>query len=149
MTEEIATCGPDQTLNDAAQIMWERDCGFVPIIENDGTRRLVGVVTDRDICMGAYTHGQALSQIRIGDVMSRNVRTCKPADDIASAESVLRGGQIHRLPVVDHDNDLLGVISLADIARHAARESGSSRQATAAAEIGHTVAAIRQPRATA
>jgi len=145
MTNEVATCGPDETLNDAARIMWERDCGFVPITETGSNRRVVGVVTDRDICIGAYTQGQALGQIPIGAVMSRNVHSCKPSDDLATVEATLRGAQIHRLPVVDDDGHLLGVISLADIAQ-AAQERGSRRHAVTPAEIGDTVAAIRQRR---
>ena len=149
MTKEVGTCGPDDSLNDAARIMWERDCGFVPITESDTSRRVVGIVTDRDICIGAYTRGQTLQQIRIGDVMSTRIRSCKPAEDLTAAEATLRDAQIHRLPVVDDAHQLLGVISLADIALEAAREAGSRRVEVTAAEIGETVAAIRQPRRTA
>ena len=87
MTKEVATCGPDDTLNDAARIMWERDCGFVPITGSDASRRVVGIVTDRDICIAAYTRGQALGQIRIGDVMSTRIQSCKPGEDLASVEA--------------------------------------------------------------
>ena len=144
MTKEVATCGPDDMLNDAARIMWERDCGFVPITE--ASHRVVGIVTDRDICIAAYTRGQALRQIRIGDVMSTGILSCKPADDLAMVEAAMRRDRIHRLPVVDDADQLLGVISLADIAREAAREVGSRRPDVTAAEIGETLAAIRQPR---
>lgn len=146
MTKDVATCGPDDTLNNAARIMWERDCGFVPIAEPGPTRRLVGVVTDRDLCMAAYTRGRRLGDVRIGEVMSTEVRSCKPADDVAQAEATMREAQVHRLPVVDDADQLLGVISLADVAREAAREAGSKRQEVTVAEIGETLAAIRQPR---
>ena len=85
MTKDVATCGPDDTLNEAARMMWERDCGFVPIAEPGPTRRLVGIVTDRDLCMAAYTRGRSLGEIRVGDVMSTGVRSCKAADDLASS----------------------------------------------------------------
>jgi CBS domain-containing protein len=146
MTKEVATCGPDDALNQAARIMWERDCGFVPIVESAESRRVVGVVTDRDTCMAAYTRGQPLPEIRVGDVMSTRIRTCKPADDLAAAEETMREAQVHRLPVVDDADQLLGVISLADISREAARQTGSKRQEVTPAEIGETVAKIRQPR---
>lgn len=146
MTKDVAACGPDDTLNEAARIMWERDCGFVPIAEPGPTPRVVGIVTDRDLCMAAYTRGRGLGEIRIGEMMSTGVRSCKPADDLASAETTMRGAQVHRLPVVDDADQLLGVISLADIAREAAREAGSKRQEVTSAEIGETLAAIRQPR---
>ena len=76
MTKEVATCRTDDTLSDAARIMWERDCGFVPITESGELRRVVGVVTDRDICIAAYTRGQPLGQIRIGDLMSTRIQSC-------------------------------------------------------------------------
>jgi CBS domain-containing protein len=129
--------------------MWERDCGFVPIIGSDESRRVVGVVTDRDICIAAYTRGQPLGQIRIGDVMSSGVRSCKPGEDLAAVEAAMSRAQIHRMPVVDDADQLLGVISLADMAREAAREAGSRRQEVTAKEIGETLAAIRQPRTIA
>lgn len=146
MTKDVATCYPDDTLNEAARLMWERDCGFVPVAEPSPNRRLVGIVTDRDLCMAAYTRGRSLGEIRIGDVMSTGVRSCKPSDDLAAAETTMRDSQVHRLPVVDDADQLLGVISLADIAREAAREAGSKRQEVTVAEIGETLAAIRQPR---
>ena len=146
MTKEVASCGPDDTLNDAARIMWERDCGFVPITESGENRRVVGIVTDRDICIAAYTRGQVLGQIRVGDVMSTGIRSCTPAEDLASVEAAMSRAQIHRMPVVDDADQLLGVISLADMAREAAREAGSRRQEVTVKEIGETLAAIRQPR---
>ena len=146
MTKEVASCRTDDTLNDAARIMWERDCGFVPITESGESHRVVGVVTDRDICIAAYTRGQALGQIRVGDVMSTGIRSCKPGEDLASVEAAMSRAQIHRMPVVDDADQLLGVISLADMAREAAREAGSRRQEVTVKEIGETLAAIRQPR---
>jgi CBS domain-containing protein len=149
MTKDVATCGPDDTLNRAAQLMWERDCGFVPVVESTERRRVVGVVTDRDACMAAYTRGQSLPEIRVGDVMSTGIRGCKPSDDLAAAEETMRGAQVHRLPVVDDADQLLGVISLADIAREAARQTGSKSREVSPAEIGETIERIRQPRAIA
>ncbi len=146
MTKEVASCGPNDTLNQAARVMWERDCGFVPIIEGIESRRVVGIVTDRDVCMAAYTRGRTLEQIRVGDVMSTEVRACKPGEDLTAAEATMRRAQVHRLPVVDDANQLLGVISLADIAREAARQVGSKSPKVSAAEIGETLAAIRKPR---
>ena len=149
MTKEVATCGPEDSLNRAAQIMWEHDCGFVPVVEPGGSRRGLGVLTDRDACMAAYTHGQSLLQIRVKDVMSRKVRSCKPTDDVAKADATMREARIHRLPVVDESNQLLGVISLADLARQAGREVASRHPEISAAAIGETLAMIRQPRSIA
>ena len=146
MTKEVGACRPDDTLNEAARIMWERDCGFVPVVESTRSPRVVGVLTDRDICMAAYTRGRALWEIRARDVMSTGVRACQASEDLATAESVMREAQIHRLPVLDSSQQLLGVISLADIAREARRETGSKRREVSASEVGEVLASIRQPR---
>jgi len=146
MTKDVGTCGPDDSLGEAARIMWERDCGFVPVVESAERRRVVGVVTDRDACMAAYTRGRALGEIRVGDVMSTGIRACRAGDDVASAEAAMREAQIYRLPVVDDADQLLGVVSLADIAREARREAGSKRREVSAAEVGETLGWIRQPR---
>ena len=146
MTKAVVCCTPGDTLNDAARIMWERDCGVVPVIGTDGSQRVIGMLTDRDICMAAYTQGQPLSRIRVRDVMSRGVQSCRPGQDVADVEGAMRDAQLHRLPVVDDAGQLLGVISLADIAREAAREARSKRQEVTVAEVGETLAAISPPR---
>jgi CBS domain-containing protein len=146
MTKEVVTCQPDDSLNRAARIMWEKDCGFVPVVESSENRRVVGVVTDRDICMAAYTKGQPLPQILVRDVMSTGVRACRPSEDLDSAESKLRDAQVHRLPVVDDADQLLGVISIADIAREAAHEIGALRRTVTTEEVGTTLAEIRKRR---
>jgi CBS domain-containing protein len=146
MTKTVATCRTGDTLSDAARIMWEHDCGVVPIVENDESLRVVGMLTDRDVCMAAYTKGSPLAQIRVRDVMSTAIRSCRSGVDVAEAEGLMRQAQLHRLPVVDDADQLLGVISLADIAREAAREVGSRRQEVSIAEVGETIAAISQPR---
>jgi CBS-domain-containing membrane protein len=146
MTKSVSCCLDGDTANQAAQIMWERDCGFVPVVDDRASQRVVGVVTDRDICMAAYTKNRPLDQIRLRELMSSSIRSCRANDTIAEAEHTMRSAQVHRLAVLDDAGQLLGVISLADIAREAAREAGSRRQEVTAAEIGETLAAIRQPR---
>ena len=146
MAKDVGTCCPHDTLNQAVRLMWERDCGFVPVVESDASRRIVGVVTDRDACMAAYTRGRPLAEIRVRDVMSTRVRACKPVDDLAAAEEAMREAKVHRLPVVGEAGELLGVISLSDLAREAARAARSKRRAVSAAEVGQTLASIREPR---
>lgn len=146
MTKRVSTCVSGSTLNDAARVMWECDCGIVPVIEDAETPRVVGVVTDRDVCMAAYTKGLPLTQIRVGDIMSTEVHSCRPGDDLHDAEKTMKSAHVHRLPVLDAADQILGVISLADIAREAAREAGGRRREVTAVEIGETLAAIRQPR---
>ncbi|MEZ4331859.1 MAG: CBS domain-containing protein [Myxococcota bacterium] len=147
MTNEVETCRPEDGLHRAVQIMWERDCGFVPVVEDDEGRRLVGVVTDRDACMALYLRGKALAELRVADVMSKLLRTCRPADAIWAAESAMREAQVHRLPIVDEAGRLVGVLSLSDIACVAGREIGPRHGWISSAEVGETLAQIHQPRA--
>jgi CBS domain-containing protein len=146
MTKAVSCCLPEETANQAAQIMWERDCGFVPVVEDRASQRVVGVVTDRDICMAAYTKGRSLDQIPLRELMSTEVRSCRASDDVGEAEQAMRRAQVHRLTVLDDAGQLLGVISVADVAREAARETRSKRQEVTVSEVGETLAAIRQPR---
>lgn len=116
MTDAVASCSPDERLNDAARLMWEHDCGSVPVIA-DG--KLAGIITDRDICMAAYTQGRPLSDIAVKDAMARHVHACRPDDTLARAASLMADARVRRLPVVDAEQRLVGIVSMADIARGA------------------------------
>lgn len=123
MSRAVETCTPDDSLDGAARIMWERDCGCVPVTERDDEgARVVGMLTDRDICMAAYTQGGRLRDIEVRNVMSKSVCSCRLTDSIETARSILAQNQLHRLPVLDRDDHLVGILSLADIAREASRE---------------------------
>lgn len=116
MTKDPVACHVDQTLNDAARVMWDRDCGAVPIVEDHG--RLVAMLTDRDIAMAAYTQGRALSSLGIASAMSKNLVVCRDRDTVAAAEVLMRTQKIRRLPVIDDQGALCGILSLGDIATH-------------------------------
>jgi CBS domain-containing protein len=143
MGKRVEKCGSDQTLNDAARIMWERDCGIVPIVGGNGDDHVLGVITDRDICIAAYMKGRPLSEISIGEVMSKKVMSCRASDEVGTAERTMQQAQVHRLPVVDESGRLVGVLALADIARASARGATDKEPVI---ELGQTVAAIRRPR---
>jgi CBS domain-containing protein len=144
MTKDVRVCGRSSSLNEAARIMWERDCGFVPVVEDDGSGRLVGVLTDRDLCMAVYTQGKRLSEIRAGEVMTRAVRSCHPGDSLEAVEGTMAAAQVRRLPVVDVSDHVVGVISLSDLARQVARAGRGARAAQS--DIGETLGAISRPR---
>lgn len=148
MTPAPRVCPKTGTLNDAAQVMWELDCGMVPVVERvEGVDRLVGVVTDRDICMAAYTSGLSLKEICVERGMSTELRTCSPDASIDAAEQIMREAQIRRLPVVDAAGALVGILSLADVAREAQRARRRKGSGVTDAEVGATLGAISQPRA--
>jgi CBS domain-containing protein len=117
MTRHPASIRPEQTLADAAQVMWDYDCGAVPVV--DGSRKLLGMITDRDICMATWSRARAPSTIFVREIVSRAIISCHPEDTIARAESIMRANQIRRLPVVGPAEQLVGILSLADIARAA------------------------------
>ncbi len=145
MEREVASCTASDSLNVAARIMWERDCGCVPVVDRNNV--VVGMVTDRDVCMGAYTQGRSLHLIQVQDVMGQPVVSCEPDDDLITAEKLMRDNKVRRLPVRDADGKLVGVISLSDIALEAEHErhagGGRSIRSTEVAEI---LGAVSQPR---
>jgi CBS-domain-containing membrane protein len=144
MKQQVKTCHAQETLNTAAQIMWDHDCGSVPVVDSDG--RVIGMITDRDICMAAYTHGGPLRALQVKDAMSKNVCACQPQDGLADAERIMRANQVHRLPVIDAGNRLVGILSLNDLAEEAGHEVGAKKREITFAEIGETLEAVCKPR---
>ena len=142
MTKDVACCTPSTTLNDAAHMMWQNDCGSLPVLQSDKDRRVVGMITDRDICMAAYHQGKSLKEIAVKDAMSRSVRACAPSDDVSEAEKLMRDAKVRRLPVVDDQSSLVGCLSLAQIVRKA----GNGRNADIPGkEVVETLASICEP----
>ncbi len=139
MEQNVATCSVGATLSDAARIMWERDLGFVPVVDRTG-ESVVGVVTDRDIAMAGYIRGCPLSQIPVDAAMAKTVYSCDPNDDLARAEAIMGERQVRRLPVM-RGAKLLGVISLNDLARAALDGQDVSPVA-----LSRTLGAICRPR---
>jgi CBS domain-containing protein len=117
MTTAVHTCQPDADLGAVAVMMWDHDCGFVPVIDASGT--VAGLVTDRDICMAAATRGLAPNRISAAQAMSRTVHACLPDDSLPDALTVMKKFKVRRLPVIDAQGLLKGVISLNDITRAA------------------------------
>lgn len=147
MTRGVRVCVGDDSLNRVAQMMWEGDCGCLPVITVNGEGKVVGMITDRDVAMAAYTQGKPLAAIGVSSAMSREVVFCQAGDDIEQAEAAMRAAQVRRLPVVDAAGKLVGIVSLNDIARAAEREAaaGRRRQITATGVVA-TLSAVCQPR---
>lgn len=146
MSKSVASCEPDDTLSLAAQKMWGCDCGCLPVIAGGGSRCLVGMITDRDICMVAQFRRKPLQDLLVRDAMSTDVRACNPGDSIVEAEAIMQEARVRRLPVVDESEQLIGVISLADLAREAARERVSGFPQITKAEVGFMLATLCEPR---
>ena len=114
MTTDLVTCHPEDSDAHAARLMWERDCGVLPVV--DDSDRVVGMVTDRDICMGAYTKGETFSSLRVRDAMASDVHECRPTDALEEALNVMARHQVRRIPVVDDQQRLVGLLSMNDVA---------------------------------
>jgi CBS domain-containing protein len=115
MTRNAVTCRAEEPLYRAAQIMWDNDCGCVPVVDDSG--KIEGMITDRDVCMAALMTGKSLSEIRISTAMSRAIYACSPNDDVEKAAELMRVRQVRRVPVIDPEGQVVGVVSLGDLAR--------------------------------
>lgn len=128
MTKETAFCGLDSTLAQAVDTMEKRGCGFLPVVGEGGN--VVGVITDRDISIALGTRNRKASEVQVKDVMLPKDVTfprlfvCTADEDVRCALKTMRHERVRRLPVVDREGMLLGVLSLDDIAEHAGREAG-------------------------
>jgi CBS domain-containing protein len=147
MTRDVKVCTESDTLNRAAQLMWESDCGCIPVISANGDGSVVGVVTDRDIAMAAYAQGKQLWAIPVTTAMAHTVIACHANDGISQAEALMRDNQVRRLPVLDQNEHLAGVISLNDLAREAQRETSTGRRAEVTKDtVAETLASVCEPR---
>jgi CBS domain-containing protein len=135
MSSPARTCPTNSDLATVATLMWNCDCGVVPLVDPSG--RLAGVITDRDICIAAATRRLAPERLLATEVMTAPVHTCAPGDSVLDALATMKREQVRRLPVVDADGRLLGVLSLNDIVLAADRT-----HAPASAEIVAALAAI-------
>jgi len=145
MATDVKCCSEFSSLNTAAQLMWDNDIGCVPVVDKDG--RVIGMVTDRDICMAAYTQGGPLTSTLVTGAMSKQLFSCAPDDGLDFAEKLMREKQVRRLPAIDAKGHLAGIISLNDIAREGEREIEMKRpREVADADIVGLMASVCAPR---
>ncbi len=140
MTREPARASADERLSAAAGRMWEHDCGALPVVQ-DG--RVVGMITDRDICMATWSRGLPPDAIEVISAMSTRLVSCQPTDTLEDVEKAMRSNQVRRLPVLSSDGRLVGIISLADIVTRA--ETTRSHDGNG---LTTTLAGICQPAAS-
>jgi len=116
MTKNPVCCLPSDTVSKVAGLMKSKDIGGVPIIENEQTKKLIGIVTDRDLALKIVADGRDPKSTKAEEVMTRKLITCRPDDDVESAMKAMAQYQLRRIPVVDNDDRLVGIISQADVA---------------------------------
>jgi CBS domain-containing protein len=133
MTRNPQVVTADASVQEAARLMKSEDTGVLPVVESQGTRRVVGVITDRDITIRVVAEGRSSATVR--DAMSTGVRTCKEDDSLNDVMKVMSSEQVRRVPIVDDSGELVGIVSQADVVL----EGGDDKRAE------KTVEAISQP----
>ncbi len=125
MHKDVPTLRPSDPLSFAAKILRVTGCGIVPVVAGDGSNRMVGTVTDREICIGTYRHGLPASEIFVGSVMTHHVHACTPATMLEDAVLLMDRTHVEWLPVVDGTGQLLGIVSYeAGLAENTREEGG-------------------------
>lgn len=121
MMRTPASCGAETDLGSVVEVLWNRNCGFLPVINAQGN--VIGVVTDRDICIALGTRNRLPGEITVGEIISGKVVACRPEDDLRTALATMAQEKVRRLPVITADGKLEGILSMDDIVLHA--EGGS------------------------
>ncbi len=134
MTPDPACCVPQDTVVTAAMMMKSHDIGSVPVVSDRDYRKVIGMITDRDIAIRVVAEQRDYYSARVEEIMTSEVVTCKQDDDYDEVTRAMREHQLHRVPVVDSNKRLVGIVSLADVARHAEFR-----------EVGHVVEHISRP----
>jgi CBS domain-containing protein len=116
MTRYPACCVTTDTVQQAAQLMKSEDVGPIPVVENEQSKKLAGIVTDRDLAIKVVAEGKTPDSVLVQDVMTPNPVTCRPDDDLQSALDAMAANQVRRIPVVDENNSIVGIIAQADVA---------------------------------
>lgn len=138
MTRDVQTCRLETNLADAAMRMWRNDCGVLPVVADD--EKVVGMITDRDICMAAATKHRDPVNIRVSEVTSGQVYGCSPDADIHKALQIMREKQVRWLPIIRaEDEKLVGILSMNDVAL---MEQGGAKAELSAEDVEQTIRAI-------
>jgi CBS domain-containing protein len=144
MTHPAISCRPENNLAEAVKIMWDADCGALPIIADD--RTIIGVITDRDIAIALGTQNRLASEITVSEAMSDTVYSCTPDQDISGALKTMRKERVRRLPVINSKGQLEGLLSINDIALRAEKQDGPRTAGLSYDDVVGTLRAICEHR---
>ncbi len=136
MSRDPQCCTPDDTLRDAARMMADSDCGCLPVVEDKAGKRVIGVLTDRDIAIRGVARGKTPDS-KVNDVMSPAPACCFAEDEVDEVERIMIEKQVRRVPVVDANSRVVGIIAQADLAR--------DNRAASDREVGRLVEKISEP----
>jgi len=140
MTKTVASCHRDTDLAAATALMWEHNCGQLPVMDDQG--KVASVITDWDICIALGTRNQRAYDVRVGDVMYRPAVLCNAEDELRSALKIMAAERVRRLPVVDRDGKLVGILSLDDVTLQARHHGDTDRPEVSFEDVMNTLRAI-------
>ena len=143
MTNDVQWCGLGTNLADAAKLMWDTDCGVLPVVNGEG--QVLGMITDRDICMACATKHRAPAELTVFDAVSGKTHRCKMSDDVHTAMDMMKREQVRRLPVVDDEGVLQGMISMNDFILFAGETKAPSISLQDVAKALKAISAHRIP----
>ena len=143
MTEDVQFCTPETNLAAAAMQMWDHDCGTLPVVSEDGTA--IGMITDRDICIAAATRHRDIAEIRVGELASGALHSCTPNTRLDEALKIFQQARVRRLPVLNNDGKLEGILSLNDIVLLGREEFEKKVPDVSYADVVNTLRAIGAP----
>jgi CBS domain-containing protein len=136
MTPEPVVCEPGESVAGAARIMKRQDVGSVPVVESQSSKRLVGIVTDRDLVVKVLAGGPSVDRATVRDAMTPNPASCREDDDVEQAMATMKERQVRRMPVVDAGGRLVGIIAQADVATRINRDARTGELVEAISESG-------------
>jgi CBS domain-containing protein len=142
MMETPYYCQPESNLGSATELMWNANCGFLPVQSADG--KVIGVITDRDVCIALGTRNCPAGEVSVGQVMSGKLYSCAPDDDIHTALQTMMEARIRRLPVMAQNGTLVGVLSMDDILFRAEPRSSGKEPELSSDEVVRTFRSISQ-----
>jgi len=135
-------CQPETNLGEATELMWNGNCGFLPVVDSEG--KIHGVVTDRDICIALGTRNRLPGEIPVREVMSEKLFSCTPEDDVHIVLQTMKNGCVRRLPVISQEEKLVGVVSMDDVLLRAQPTSHGKEPDLSSDEVVRTYRAITQ-----
>jgi len=144
MTSPVEPCAPADALSRAALVMAQQNCGFVPVVRTND-HKLVGVITDRDICLAVAVRHESPDTVRVQEVMSTHLRVTRRNESLNDALQTMRDHRVHRLPVVDALGHVEGVLSLTDIVRAATGHPLETRDGVPYGDVVEALKVIGHP----
>lgn len=144
MTPTVSSCRPWTNLAEVAMMMWNNDCGLIPVLSDHGV--VTSVITDRDICMSVATKHRRAEEITVSEVTNGSLFLCRPEDDVAKVLKTMGMNQVRRLPVTDQDGHLVGIVSINDLVTAARSTKTPTYSAVIETLKAISVRSISQPK---